>query len=146
VVRRQGRESRMARHDATPDPGQQHAAPSCRLGSSRTPRDEPSGHRGDQVAVTVVQRTSADLKLNPHLHLVALDGVFVAGPDGKPVFHALPRISDTAVADLLAVIRARRAFILLTAQAMAGEPSVEPARDLSWYAGHRSTGDAEGRS
>jgi hypothetical protein len=50
-----------------------------------------------------VQRTSADLKLNPHLHSVVLDGVFVAGPDGgdgKPVFHTLPRISDTAVADL----------------------------------------------
>jgi hypothetical protein len=47
---------------------------------------------GQSGAVTVVQRVSADLKLNPHLHLVALDGVFVAGPDGRPVFHALPRI------------------------------------------------------
>jgi hypothetical protein len=63
--------------------------------------------RGQSGSVTVVQRTSADLKLNPHMHLVALDGVFVAGPDGKPVFHALPRISDTAVADLLQIIRAR---------------------------------------
>jgi Putative transposase len=40
-----------------------------------------------------------------------LDGVFVAGSGGggdrKPVFHALPRISDTAVADLLQVIRTR---------------------------------------
>ncbi len=76
------------------------------------------GGRGG--AVTVVQRTSADLKLNPHLHSVFLDGVFVAGSDGsggdggdggggdrKPVFHALPRISDTAVADLLQVIRTR---------------------------------------
>jgi hypothetical protein len=66
------------------------------------------GGRGG--AVTVVQRTSADLKLNPHLHSVFLDGVFVAGPDGgdgKPVFHTLPRISDTAVADLLQVIRTR---------------------------------------
>jgi hypothetical protein len=33
---------------------------------------------------------------------------FVAGSsDGKPVFRALPRISDTGVADLLQVIRAR---------------------------------------
>jgi hypothetical protein len=50
------------------------------------------------------------LKLNPHLHSVFMDGVFVAGPDGgdgKPVFHTLPRISDTAVADLLQVIRTR---------------------------------------
>lgn len=62
------------------------------------------GHGG---AVTVVQRTSADLKLHPHFHAVFLDGVFVAGPDGKPVFRTLPRISDTAVADLLHVIRTR---------------------------------------
>ena len=53
------------------------------------------GGRGG--AVTVVQRTSADLKLNPHLHSVFLGGIFVAGPDGgdgKPVFHPLPRISE----------------------------------------------------
>jgi hypothetical protein len=65
---------------------------------------------GRSGAVTVVQRTSADLKLDPHLHAVVLDGVFVAGPagsDGMLVFHALPRISDVALADLLSVIRSR---------------------------------------
>lgn len=31
----------------------------------------------------------------------------MGAPDGKPVVHSLPRISDTAVADLLQVIRAR---------------------------------------
>jgi hypothetical protein len=63
--------------------------------------------RGQSGAVTVVQRVSANLKLNPHLHAVVLDGVFVAGLDGNPVFHVLPRISDIAVADLLQIIRAR---------------------------------------
>jgi hypothetical protein len=29
---------------------------------------------GKTGSVTVVQRTSSDLRLNPHLHLVALDG------------------------------------------------------------------------
>jgi hypothetical protein len=77
------------------------------LGWYRRRMEIEGAARGQSGAVTVVQRVSADLKLNPHLHLVALDGVFVAGPDGKPVFHALPRISDTAVADLLQVIRAR---------------------------------------
>jgi len=62
---------------------------------------------GRSGAVTVVQRTSADLKLHPHFHAVLLDGVFVMGKDGKPVFRGLPRISDTAVADLLLIIRAR---------------------------------------
>jgi hypothetical protein len=41
---------------------------------------------GRSGAVTVVQRTSADLKLNPHLHAVVLDGVFVAAP--KPLLAA----------------------------------------------------------
>jgi len=78
------------------------------LGWYRRRMEIEGAARGQSGAVTVVQRTSADLKLNPHMHLVALDGVFVAGSsDGKPVFHALPRISDTAVADLLQVIRAR---------------------------------------
>lgn len=77
------------------------------LGWYRRRMEVEGASRGQSGAVTVVQRTSADLKLNPHLHAVVLDGVFVAGPEGKPVFHALPRISDTAVADLLQIIRAR---------------------------------------
>jgi hypothetical protein len=65
----------------------------------------PAGEFG---AVTVIQRANSDLRLDPHLHAVVLDGVFVAGAgDGQPVFHALPRISDVAVADLLQVVRAR---------------------------------------
>mgnify|MGYP001791792979 CR=1 FL=1 len=59
------------------------------------------------------------LLLNPHLHSVFLDGVFVPGPGGgdgddKPVFHALPRISDVAVADLLQVIRVRVMRLLIS--------------------------------
>jgi hypothetical protein len=48
-----------------------------------------------------------------------LDGVFVAGPndgDAKPVFHILPCISDTAVADLLQIIRARLMRFLVRRQ------------------------------
>ena len=77
------------------------------LGWYRRRMEIEGASRGQSGAVTVVQRVSADLKLNPHLHLVALDGVFVAGSDGQPMFHALPRISDVAVADLLQIIRAR---------------------------------------
>ena len=32
--------------------------------------------------VTVIQRSSSDMKLNPHLHAIAVDGVYVPGPDG----------------------------------------------------------------
>ena len=61
------------------------------------------GHGG---AVSVVQRTSSDLRLNPHLHAILLDGVFV--PDsGTPVFHPLPHLDTSDLADVLQVIRVR---------------------------------------
>ena len=48
----------------------------------------PGGQGG---AVTVVQRASSDMRLNPHFHVVFLDGVFTEGED-KPTFHELPRL------------------------------------------------------
>ena len=63
--------------------------------------------RVESGAVVVVQRASSDLKLNPHLHVVFLDGVFAASADGSPAFRALPRLSTTDVADALQVARVR---------------------------------------
>jgi len=57
-----------------------------------------TGHHGERLvkggAVTVVQRTSSDLRLNPHLHVVFLDGVY--REDGtelewKPLGHLQTR-------------------------------------------------------
>lgn len=62
---------------------------------------------GRSGAVMVVQRSNADMKLNPHIHAIFVDGVFATLPDGKPVFHALPRLSTEEVGDLLQVVRAR---------------------------------------
>ncbi len=39
---------------------------------------------GRSGAVAVLQRCSADLRLNPHLHVIVLDGVFSCLPDQKP--------------------------------------------------------------
>ena len=64
-------------------------------------RDAQSG------AVTVVQRTSADLRLNPHVHAIVLDGGFAAGEDATPIFHPLPSLTTSDVADLLQIVRAR---------------------------------------
>jgi hypothetical protein len=47
------------------------------------------------------------LLLNPHLHVVALDGVYVAGPDGQPVFRALGRLKTDEVADVVQITKAR---------------------------------------
>ena len=57
--------------------------------------------------VTVVQRTSSDLRLNPHLHIIALDGAFAEQPDGSPRFVQLPAITSMDVAEVLLTIRCR---------------------------------------
>lgn len=64
----------------------------------------PNGRGG---AVVVMQRASSDLRCNPHLHGVFLDGVFVMGPDAVPVFRPLPRLSTMDTAEVLTVVRAR---------------------------------------
>ena len=47
------------------------------------------------------------MRLNPHLHVVALDGVCIAGPDGQPVFRALGRLKTDEVADVVQLTNAR---------------------------------------
>ena len=75
----------------------------------RTMRDLYRVGKGQSGAITVVQRVNSDLRLNPHLHLIALDGVFVEREDGNLVFHRLPSLSYSDVADLLHTARVRRA-------------------------------------
>jgi hypothetical protein len=57
--------------------------------------------------LTVIQRSSGDMRLNPHLHIVALDGLYVAGPDGQPVFRALGHLKTDEVADVVQVVKIR---------------------------------------
>jgi hypothetical protein len=65
----------------------------CVLGFyRRTLRDLYGAGSGEGGAITVTQRTSSDLRLNPHLHQLALDGVHVEGEGGELVFH--PRGRD----------------------------------------------------
>lgn len=62
---------------------------------------------GRSGAVTVLQRTQADLRLNPHYHSVVLDGVFAAGDDGVLGFHPLRSVSNSELGDLLTLLRIR---------------------------------------
>jgi hypothetical protein len=76
----------------------EHVLPAAGFYATRMKKE---GHaKGQSGAVVVVQRTSADLKLNPHLHVVLLDGVFQER-DGALRFHELSRISTRDVADVL---------------------------------------------
>jgi hypothetical protein len=52
--------------------------------------------------VSFVQRFDSALRLNVHLHVLWLDGVYGWEPDrGQPVFHAQREVRDAAVQRLV---------------------------------------------
>jgi|SRR5450631_1241696 len=67
----------------------------------------PADRRAQGGLLAVIQRSSGDMRLNPHLHVVALDGVYIASPDGQPVFRALGRLKTDEVADVVQITKAR---------------------------------------
>lgn len=49
-----------------------------------------------------VQRAGSSLNLNPHLHMLMLDGVYVTHPDsGQPTFVAVSPPTDEQVQHLI---------------------------------------------
>jgi hypothetical protein len=62
---------------------------------------EENGALGQSGALLVVQRTSSDLRLNPHVHAVFVDGVFHEDAGGEVKFPALPRLTTEEVACVL---------------------------------------------
>jgi hypothetical protein len=66
------------------------------------------GHRGGRTgSVTAIQRSSSDLRLNPHLHGVWLDGVYVQDAAGQLSWSPLPALSDRDVQEVLQTVIAR---------------------------------------
>lgn len=57
--------------------------------------------RCNRDEVLAVQRTSSDLRLDPHAHAVSLDGVYLAAGAKEPRLTALPRPSSEEAADVL---------------------------------------------
>ena len=51
-------------------------------------------------AVTAVQRTSSDLRLNPHLHMIALDGTWCE-KDGELAWEGLGHLRTSEVGEVL---------------------------------------------
>ena len=64
----------------------------------------PDGRTG---SVTAIQRCSSDLRLNPHLHGVFLDGVYSQDGRGELTLTALPALCDLDVQEVLQTIAAR---------------------------------------
>ena len=89
---------------------------------------------GQSGAVVVVQRTSSDLKLNPHLHLVVLDGAYGELDVSTVGFTALPRLSTRDVGEVLETICTRVVKLLRRRGLLvdgALEPQVEADEELS---------------
>ena len=94
--------------EAAPEDARHEPARRCSvLGFYRRRMRDETGVIGQSGAVSVVQRASADLRLNPHWHAILLDGVFAPDGQGALVFHQLPNLDDSRLADLLQVIRVR---------------------------------------
>jgi hypothetical protein len=70
------------------------------LGFYKARLSKEGAANGQSGAVVVVQRTSSDLKANPHLHVIFLDGVYRDLGD-EALFRELPRLSTREVGEVL---------------------------------------------
>ena len=77
--------------------------------------------------MTFVQRFGSFLNLNPHIHVLMLDGVYVDGEDA-PVFVAAPPLSDQAVQQIVET-SARRIIRLCTKRGLLDDTAADPLTD-----------------
>ena len=86
------------------------------------------GHdRARWGSVTFVQRFGSSLNLNPHLHVLMLDRVYVDGEDA-PVFVPAPPLSDQAVQQIVET-SARRIIRLCTKRGLLDDTAADPLAD-----------------
>jgi hypothetical protein len=78
-------------------------------------------------AVTFLQRAGGSINLNPHLHSLILDGVYVSSvPYEVPRFHPLPPPTDAEVARITAAIARRVEKLLLQTGLLGEDGSADP--------------------
>ncbi len=86
------------------------------------------GHdRARWGSVTFVQRFGSSPNLNPHVHVLMLDGVYVDGEDA-PVFVAAPPLSDQAVQQIVET-SARRIIRLCTKRGLLDDTAADRLAD-----------------
>ena len=86
------------------------------------------GHdRARWGSVTFVQRFGSSLNLNPHVHVLMLDGVYVDGEEA-PVFVPAPPLSDQAVQQIVET-SARRIIRLCTKRGLLDDTAADPLAD-----------------
>ena len=81
----------------------------------------PAGQTG---AIAVIQRFSSSLALNPHFHVLFLDGLYQHdSQSGELVFHPLPWLNTEDVEQLVALVAQRGAGSCWVAGALSCRPS-----------------------
>ncbi len=86
------------------------------------------GHdRARWGSVTFVQRFGSSLNLNPHVHVLMLDGVYVDGEDA-PVSVPAPPLSDQAVQQIVET-SARRIIRWCTKRGLLDDTAADPLTD-----------------
>jgi len=92
-------------------------------------RAQRLGVRGAEPgAVTFVQRFGGGIKLNPPIHALLTDGVFVEGEDGRATYLALPPPTDAEVQALAERLAKRLGAIARRRLAEAGRREWDPDR------------------
>jgi len=81
-------------------------------------------------AVTFIQHFGDALNANLHFHSMVIDGVYAAGPGGRPEFYRLPAPDDDEVLRLTALI-AQRTRSLLERRGLGTEADPQHADPLS---------------
>jgi len=94
-------------------------------------------------AVTAVQRTASDLRLNPHLHMIALDGTWCER-DGELAWEGLGHLGTSEVGEVLERLvrrmekQLRRSGLLRTLEDEGGEGDPEGNLAASAVSGQRA--------
>ncbi len=100
---------------------------------------------GQGGAVVVVQRTSSDLKLNPHLHLILLDGAYRELDASSVEFTALPRLSTREVGEVLETA-CTRVLKLLRRRGLLVDGAIEPRTEADEELSSLAVSAVSGRS
>jgi len=90
-----------------------------------------SNRRARCGAVTFIQRFSDALNLDPHLHSLALDGIYVEDGIGEPVFRCVPPPSDAEVARV--ADRVHRRVVRLLERCALGTQADPAEADTLWH-------------
>ena len=100
---------------------------------------------GQSGAVVVVQRTSSDLKLAPHLHVLLLDGVYRERDTSTVGCTVLPHLSTREVGEVLETV-CKRVVKLLRRRGLLADGALDPEAETEEGLSSLATSAVSGQS